>query len=206
MTNYTEAQWAKDMEIDSDFADAIEDSFVDAVQRQTEATLEALGELTNTANAFLEFVNENEIADEGIADAFEFFCSEVGIDSDDADLLSDWIAENYLFEDEETSDDEDLSEATHVGSWTLAGSQGEAHVHDRGIAYKTLFNRYVIRHTKDGKPLKTLFADSAPNASKVVAALNAGHPIKEDAFSAMAETPLMESYVVNLKRSVGIYD
>jgi hypothetical protein len=205
MTEYiTEEAFMADLQLSPDFKVQIAESFAEAVEAQTDARLELIADLMETAEVFLEFVRENAIEADGLEEAFSFFCEEFGIDDDEAEILSDFIAENYTVEENEDAPDNETIEewaAVHIGSWELP-DKSVVHVFDRGKKYHTL-NRYILKHhDKDGEHLDTHIGKTPAEATKIINGLAARQKslaAKTLTKEGVEHSTIMEAYVAHLE-------
>jgi hypothetical protein len=185
-------------EIKTIFEDAVEER----AQEELEERMEIIAAVEDAANCFVADLAECEVSDEELDQFYSWWCEQHEIDNPDAiEMLAEYLGK--LFETFTKEDADDLEEgATHVGSWKLENKAGTVHVHDRGPAYATLKRRFILSHQDHaGLHLATHFAGTAKDVKTKLGQLNKGEHIKEE-----TETPsLMESYVRNIERSVGIY-
>jgi len=214
MTEYiNENDFCAELELDPNFRASIAEVFAETVEAQVDARLELIADLINTAETFAAFVNENEITESELDEAFSFFCEHFGIDEEDAEMLAEYIWETFLVEEE--ADDNELGEeiivdenarrvgpgtAKHLGSFTLADSN-VAHCWDRGKAYHTN-HRYIIKkHSPTGLHLATHTAGTKAELDATLATINGKKPVKEGAGDLM-----MESVINVMKRAAGQYE
>ena len=203
----TEEEFMESMALDNDFKNEIAAVFSEAVASQVDETLERIVALHDAAELFADFVNENEITEGELDEAFVFWIEENGIDEADAEMLAGFIAESFTVEEqgegEYTTADEELEEANraghgtakHLGSWTLA-DKNVVHCWDRGQSFHTN-KRYIIKkHSPTGLHLATHTAGTKDELDATLNALNGKKPVKE----AAEPGSLMECYVNVLEK------
>jgi hypothetical protein len=194
-------------DLSDDFKETIAEVWVESVEKGIADRLELMDALHDAAELFADFVNENEINEDELDEAFAFWIAENGIDEAEAEMLAAFIAESFTVEEqgegEYTTNDEELEEANraghgtakHLGSWTLA-DKNVVHCWDRGQSFHTN-KRYIIkRHSPAGLHLSTRTAGTKDELDATLNALNGKKSVKE----AAERGSLMECYVNVLEK------